>query len=327
MSKTKTARPVFPPGTAARLPGVPEPYAHGHVPRHGLGWTPGKGYHALSAKHAHLAGAYEDGMFTDTHHGYGDGPDAPHHTLEEHESNVRHTVAFPPELADPIGKLQKSAADLAKFKPDIGKGFSIFNATPDSGKAIDFFSDGTVRGAVDLGGVSRVFREQFRALPGAAEVRHRLFGALRDADEDYLDMPTANYDVFASFDAETYAALLLVLARRHGSYHVAPGDPGFVSNGVLYMNGPEGEIMLHMNVAPVALEQSAPGLDDSSAAIAITRVFRAVGENIFYTDAITPATTRIRRDDDRHASDIDFEVHTSLDMAHRDYVKGRIVFH
>lgn len=329
MSKSrKSVKPVFPPGTGVQLPGVPDLYTHGHIPSNGLEWSAKSNFRAVSAKDAHTVGKYENGMFHSIRNGYGDEPDEEHHSIAEHESNVRHTIAFPPELADPIAKLRESAADLAKFKPDLPSGFSILGVSPDDDDgSLQIFSDGKMVSALDQGGLSREIVARFGSATGSAELRHRIFAILRDQNVMYSIMPFINYSVYRSSPRHDEGIIFLILARRHASFsHIEPGDNGFYTNGVLYLNGPGGEHLFALDsFLQVSLQQNHPAEDDPEATISVVRTYQVRGKEVFAGSMMTVAK-KYNRSESARPVRVNLMISTSLDSAKNDTIVGGVFY-
>lgn len=240
----KSAKPVFEPGTHLHLPGVPEPYAHGHVPRHGLGWSPAKGFHSVSSRDAHKVGNYEDGRFVNTIH-YGEFPMS---DKVPSERQVNHTVAFPPELGDVIAKLRRSAKDLGEFRPSNLANFDVFGTSPDEGDRIELQTKGEFRTGVDVLTMARAVQDAFENISMNNQDTMGRFMELLYEQNLQSNTLLINYSTFTMTDRANKHAVIFVLMNRipfNFIYH--PEIHGVVTRGVLYMCGSMGEYLFSMD--------------------------------------------------------------------------------
>lgn len=284
----------LPAGTHVLLPGVTQPYMFGDMPDEGMVFRDGKFRRARKpVEHD----GDEFGILP-TIETTGDQPAYDHYTPEQHYENLQHSVAFPPQFADVIGKLRRSADEM---QSTFSKGMpEILGAGPDDGGVVRFMCSTQKIASGTLYAVIRKMRAFFGKLVGGASVLTRAYDILNCDDAEYAHHPIVKYVAYGHFDESTNVACFLVLAQRAAAG--APmGSHTMPMHGVLYLNnvgGADAESMYNLSFTQVVLDQisvkvrAAGGTEQCSKNLF---THHSQGACVWLGAAVGPGETRVMR--------------------------------
>ena len=313
----------LPAGTRVLLPGVDLPYEFDEVPETGIVYRDGK-----YRKARDLVPHDGDGVLP-LATGVYDEPAYDHYTPAQHRANLQHTVAFPPQLADVIGKLRRSAAEM---QTTFGRGLpEILGTGPDGdGDLVHFHCDLKKIAGGGMCAVAWEMEKFFSKLVGGARALHKTFEILRDDDMEHGHHSLDEYTALAHFDEATNAACFLVAARRAILGTPASGATLPV-HGVLYLNnvpGADAESLYNLHFTQAALEEMNVQIRTSGGAEACAQTlttYEAHGKCVFLGPAVKPGDTDLQREFCDTPVSVELQVGTSK-VADARHVRGRIEF-
>lgn len=312
----------LPAGTRVLLPGVSAPYEFDEVPENGTVFRGGKFRKARDlVPHdgddvlPFMAGVYDE-------------PKYDHFTPAQHRENLQHSVAFPPQLADVIGKLRRSAAEM---QTAFGKGLpEILGTDPDGGDVVRFHCDLKKIAGGGMCAVMREMEKYFSNLVGGARALHKTFEILRNDDMEHGHHSLDEYTALAHFDEATNAACFLVAARR-AILGTPAGGATLPVHGVLYLNnvpGADAESLYNLHFTQVALEETNVQIRASGGAEQCAQTlttYGARGKCVFLGPAVKPGDTDLQREFCDTDVSVELQVGTSK-VADFRHVRGEIEF-
>lgn len=313
----------LPKGTHVLLPGVTQPYMFGDMPDEGIVFRDGKFRRARKL----VEHDGDDYSILPTIETTGDQPAYDHYTPEQHYENLQHSVAFPPQLADVIAKLRRSADEM---QSTFSKGMpEILGAGPDDGDQVHFVCSAQKIGGNALYKVTSNMHAFFSKLVGGHDVLARAYHLLCD-DATYAEHTVVKYTAIGHFDVRTNAACFLVVAHR-----AADGAPlhgrTMPMHGVLYLNnvcGADAESLYNLKFAQVALAQIRAKMYTADGAEKCTEnmlTHLGYGECVLLSDAVKPDSVDLQRGEYKRAVHVELQIGKMPESPER-LLRGRILF-
>lgn len=309
----------LPKGTHVLLPGVTQPYMFGDMPDEGIVFRDGKFRRARKL----VEHDGDDYSILPTIETTGDQPAYDHYTPEQHYGNLQHSVAFPPQLADVIAKLRRSADEM---QSTFSKGMpEILGAGPDDGSEVRFECSTQKIASGTMFTVMHKMRAFFGKLAGGADVLRRTYTILAQADEDHAHHPIVKCVALGHFDPATNVACFLVLAQR--AVAGAPmGAHTMPMHGVLYLNnvgGADAESLYNLSFSQVALDQTRVKVRTADGTEQYTKnlfTYDVHGACVMLGRAVGPAETCVMR------PDVDMSIAATLQIGKMPGSKARVLF-